>query len=173
MMKHILVALLSIIVTHGALAASKKPEPASQESLDAAQAELDALKTEVNAQQSQIDTLMDAFPPKRVFVTSEIFTGDLGAALNTLTSGASSATGIAAGNGICQVLAESAGLSGDYLAWLGTDSLDDAPVERFTHSPVEYVNTAGGVVATSWSDLVDGAIQQSSGVPSQVQNQAA
>ncbi len=132
--------------------------PAYAASKKVSGAEFEALKAQVEQNTADVAAVLEAFPPKRVFVTSEIFTGDLGAELDALTSGARVATGIAAGDEICQELAEKAELSGEYKAWLGGTDVADTPLERFVHSPVEYVDTTGAVFAESWEDLVGGNI---------------
>src|SRR5690606_254883 len=79
-----------------------------------------------------------------VFVTSEVYTGNLG--------------GIAGGDAKCQALADAAGLPGTYLAWLGASNPEVSPVTRFTKSPYPYVLVDGTKIADDWDDLVDGDI---------------
>lgn len=81
----------------------------------------------------------------RVFVTSTTYTGNLG--------------GLSGGDALCQARADAAALGGTWLAWLGDGT--DGPATRFVHSDAEYRLVGGGVVATSWTDLIDGTI----GVP--------
>lgn len=80
---------------------------------------------------------------KRVFVTSMVFTGDLG--------------GVAGADSKCQRLAMSSGLAGVFNAWL-SDGVS-SPAVRFTHSRDPYVLLSGSIVATDWDDLVKGALR--------------
>lgn len=76
---------------------------------------------------------------KRVFLTSEIFTADLG--------------GARGGDRECQTLADLAGLGGTYMAWLS--DRESSPSTRFTRASVPYVRVDGVVVANDWTDLTD------------------
>ena len=78
-----------------------------------------------------------------VFVTNQTFNGDLG--------------GLQGADDKCNNAAARAGLAGPYVAWL-SDNATDAK-DRITSQ--EYHTIAGGVVATSLADLIDGVI----GVP--------
>ncbi|EDM77756.1 putative lipoprotein [Plesiocystis pacifica SIR-1] len=75
-----------------------------------------------------------------IFVTSEDFSGDLG--------------GLTGADAACQQLAEAAGLTGDYLAWLSASPLS-APASRFVQSNALYRLVDGTPVAANWGDLVD------------------
>jgi len=77
---------------------------------------------------------------KTVFVSSEVYDGDLG--------------GLTGADAICQSLADAAGLPPRiYKAWLSDAR---APVkDRFTHSTSAYVRTDGMVIADNWADLTD------------------
>jgi hypothetical protein len=77
-----------------------------------------------------------------VFVSSETSNGDLG--------------GIAGADAKCQQLAEQAGLTGTFKAWLSTNP-DDDPESRFTGA-TGYALVDGTMIATSWEDLTDGDI---------------
>ncbi len=77
-----------------------------------------------------------------VFVTSQMFTGDMG--------------GLVGADASCQGLAEDAGLPGTYLAWLST--MAESPSTRFTQSAEPYVLVDGTVVADDWADLTDGGL---------------
>jgi cysteine-rich repeat protein len=85
-----------------------------------------------------------------VFVTSQSYGGgDIG--------------GLTGADGHCQLLADIAGLPGQYLAWLSDDA--DNPALRFGKSELPYVLPAGElglglVVADDWLDLVDGALER-------------
>ena len=80
---------------------------------------------------------------RRVFVTSEVFTGNLG--------------GIAGADQKCQAAAESAGLPGDYMAWVS--SSEGSPAERFLKSAVPYRQLDGTEIASNWNDLIDGTLK--------------
>lgn len=71
---------------------------------------------------AQVGDGTTGFEPRKVFITSVSGTGDL-----STWPDANSATGVTAGDFICQNRASAAGLSnpGDYMAWL-SDSNDDA-----------------------------------------------
>jgi hypothetical protein len=80
-------------------------------------------------------------PPKEgktVFVTSQIFDGDLG--------------GLAGADEKCNQAAAAAGLKGTFKAWL-SDS-ETGPADRFVHAQVPYVRTDGVPIADNWDDLV-------------------
>ena len=79
---------------------------------------------------------------KIVFTSSATFSGDFG--------------GIAGADAQCQSLADAAGLSGTFLAWLGDSTTD--PATRFAQSASPYVLVDGTVVADDWADLTDGGI---------------
>jgi len=93
------------------------------------------------------------FLPKKVFVTSGAYGGNLGR--------------LAGADSICQNLANAAGLPGTYKAWL-SDSINspagdpDAtpPIPpRFTFSKAPYKTVTGVLIANDWNDLTDGTIQ--------------
>jgi len=79
---------------------------------------------------------------KKVFLTSAVYSGDLG--------------GVQGANAKCQSLATAAGLPGTFKAWI-SDSVSD-PSSSFTQSPAGYIDTTGRIIATSWSDLTDGQL---------------
>jgi len=81
--------------------------------------------------------------PRRVFVTSQLVTG------NALG-------GLAGADALCQSLADAAALGGTYMAWLSDDY--ESPSTRFTRSTGPYVHVNGRVVAENWDDLVDGSL---------------
>ena len=80
---------------------------------------------------------------RTVFITSAGFTGNLG--------------GLPGADAQCQTLADAAGLSGTYLAWLSTND-GTSPATRFTQASVPYVRVDGQVVAKNFVDLTDGSI---------------
>ncbi len=75
-----------------------------------------------------------------VFVTSQMFTGNLG--------------GLLGADAECQALATAAGLPGVFMAWLGTDT--EGPNTRMTPSTTPYVRVDGVQVAPDWAGLIDG-----------------
>lgn len=78
--------------------------------------------------------------PRRVFVTSQVYTGNLG--------------GLAGADAKCQTLADAAGLGGTYKAWLSASTISAA--ERLTHVGAPYVLADGvTVVAKDWEHLVN------------------
>ena len=80
--------------------------------------------------------------PKIVFITSTTYDGALG--------------GLVVADAECQALADAAGLSGTFLAWLSDGP--NSPSTTFTQSPEPYLRLDGVMVASSWDDLVDGTI---------------
>lgn len=98
----------------------------------------------------------------RVFVTSQLYTGDLG--------------GLAGADAKCQALADAASLGGTYKAWLSSSTVDAR--ERLTHSSKPYVLVDGSVVANDWDEFASdqhqrpidltetgGATPQMAGIP--------
>jgi hypothetical protein len=79
---------------------------------------------------------------KKVFISSEVYSGNLG--------------GLLGADAICQGLADSAGIGGTFKAWLSSGN--DDPIKRFKHSIYQYVRVDGALVANNWSDLVDSTI---------------
>lgn len=75
---------------------------------------------------------------KFVFVTSEVYTGDLG--------------GLAGADAKCQALAEKAKLPGTYMAWLSDDT--GSPATRMKLSTGPYRRPDGTTVANSWADYM-------------------
>ncbi len=76
----------------------------------------------------------------RVFVTSGMFTGNLG--------------GLAGADTICATAASSAKLGGTWMAWLSTAA--STPAIRFKHSTLPYVLVNGTEVAADWAHLTGG-----------------
>jgi len=91
---------------------------------------------------------------KRVFVSSSVHNGNLG--------------GVAGADAICAALADDAGLQGEYLAWISSDT--ESPSDRFTHADMPYVLVAdanciqqfgdGGqpIIAQDWDSLTSGSL---------------
>jgi hypothetical protein len=77
---------------------------------------------------------------KVVFVTSQLYAGNLG--------------GLTGADAICQSHANAAGLPGSYMAWLSDAT--GSPTTRFTPSNAPYRRIDGIIVATNWTDLLDG-----------------
>lgn len=80
--------------------------------------------------------------PKKVFLTSTTYDGNLG--------------GLSGADSKCQARADAVGLPGTFKAWL-SDSTTNA-ADRLSHSTVNYVLTNGTVVANGWTDLTDGSL---------------
>lgn len=80
--------------------------------------------------------------PKRVFVSSQTYQGDLG--------------GLIGADSKCQVLADAVNLGSTFKAWL-SDSTTSA-ASRFNQSALNYVMMNGTTIANGWSDLTDNTI---------------
>ena len=100
----------------------------------------------------------NVFPFKNVFLTSQRFTGDLLTDSLQFPDCASVTSGIEGADCICQELAESAGLSGNYLAWIASSDIFSAPEIRFNKSNFIYRRTDGAIIAMSYTDLTDGLL---------------
>jgi hypothetical protein len=85
----------------------------------------------------------DLSVPRRVFVSSETFTGNMG--------------GLAGADGNCQRLADAAALGGSYKAWLSDHSA--TPLTRFSRATVPYVLVDGSVVAVDFTELIGGSLR--------------
>jgi hypothetical protein len=85
------------------------------------------------------------FTTELVFITSTSTNGNIG--------------GLAAADAICQNLANAAGLSGTFLAWLSDST--QSPSTRFNKSSGPYVLLNGTVIAYGWDDLISGHIRSS------------
>ncbi len=83
-------------------------------------------------------TLTPAPAPKRVFVSSSIYNGNLG--------------GLSGADSKCQTLANTATLGGAWKAWLSDSSTSAS--SRLSHASVSYVLVDGTLVANNWTDLV-------------------
>jgi len=81
---------------------------------------------------------------KTVFVSAPTYTpGDLG--------------GLSGADVTCQSIAQAAGLSGTFAAWLSDDTTDAA--SRLTHASVPYALPSGTLIATDWDDLTSGTLR--------------
>ncbi len=79
---------------------------------------------------------------KYVFVSSALFTGNLG--------------GLEGADAKCQALAASAGLAGAFRAWLSDST--GSPATRFTRSAGPYLLLNGTIVANDWAQLTSGTL---------------
>lgn len=66
--------------------------------------------------------------------------------------------GIGGADHKCQTLAQAAGLSGRYMAWLTDSATGTSPSNRFHQSTIPYRLVNGVQVAANWTDLVDGTL---------------
>ncbi len=103
-------------------------------------------------------------PHKKVFIVSQDSNirckGDLDDCCNFYFPGecpVPDVSGIPAADRICQMVAESAGLGNNYLAWISDDTT--SPDARFNKSDIPYRLLDGTLVAYDWSDLVDGQLE--------------
>jgi hypothetical protein len=93
---------------------------------------------------------------KTVFVTSQRFDGNFGGGQRIL--------GYPMADQRCQTLAQQAGRSGTYKAWIsgrvdtGAGPLTHGVVHRFAQSSGPYVLVNGTKVADNWADLTDGSL---------------
>ena len=93
--------------------------------------------------QANIEQPILTITHKNVFVTSQAHNGDFG--------------GISGADSFCQGLANTAGLSGTYYAWLSDTTT--SPSLRFAQASVPYRLVDGTTIANDWADLTDGTIQ--------------
>ena len=110
--------------------------------------EVDKLKTELAllSQASNLNSNPNPISgPKKVFLTSSKYDGNLG--------------GLTGADDKCQQLASAAGLNGTYKAWLSTSTSDVSQRFQRSTSGSQYVLTDGSQLASDWSDLTDGTIQ--------------
>ena len=80
---------------------------------------------------------------KIIFVSSQLFTGDMG--------------GLGGADAACNAMAKNAmngPLPGTYMAWLSTD--EQSPAQRMNHSTYPYVRSDRSHIADSWNALVTG-----------------
>jgi hypothetical protein len=87
-------------------------------------------------------TLDVAVKPKRVFVTSLAYDGNL--------------RGLAGADATCQLLADAVPLGGTFKAWLSSTTTSAA--DRLTHSTGPYQLINGTKIATSWAGLTSGTL---------------
>jgi len=90
-------------------------------------------------------------PYKAVFVTSNLYYGNLG--------------GLSGADNICENLAENVGLADladatqNFRAWLSDGTTSAA--SRLSHSTISYRRVDGALVANNWTDLTNGSISNS------------
>ena len=93
---------------------------------------------------------------KTVFVSSQLYDGNFGGGQKIL--------GYPNADQRCQTLAQQAGRSGSYKAWIsgrvdtGAGPLPHGVVHRFAQSSGPYVLVNGTKVADNWADLTDGSL---------------
>lgn len=80
---------------------------------------------------------------KRVFITSINYNGNMG--------------GLSGADANCQERANAASLGGTWKAWLSDNTTVAA--SRLTHSSAGYKDLNGSWIASSWTDLTDGTLQ--------------
>jgi len=80
---------------------------------------------------------------KRIFVSSALYTGDLG--------------GLDGADSKCQTMASKAGLCGTFKAWLSDGSANAA--DRLTHATGKYLLLNDQLVANGWTGLTSGTLQ--------------
>jgi hypothetical protein len=78
-------------------------------------------------------------PHKKVFVSSAVYTGDMG--------------GLAGADEKCNSLAAAAGLTGTYKAWLSDAT--ESPSTRFAKAAVPYLLVDGTLIAKNWDALTN------------------
>lgn len=79
---------------------------------------------------------------RRVFVTSEQFSGNMG--------------GVTGAHALCQAAAEEAGLAGMFHAWLSDST--HSPGQDFVKSTVPYLRVDDEEVAADWDELISGTL---------------
>lgn len=79
---------------------------------------------------------------KKVFVTKNLYNGNLG--------------GLTGADQKCQSAATTANLGGTWKAWLSSSTVSAS--SRLTHHTGPYVILSGAVIAKNWTDLTDGTL---------------
>ncbi len=94
---------------------------------------------------------------RAVCVAGECVTGRIVFVSSTLFD---PSTGITSADAKCNALAQAQGLSGEYRAWMSTNSISAS--QRIDHSTVPFVLRVGAtgraVLAYDWADLIDGSL---------------
>lgn len=90
------------------------------------------------------DCSNDCWAPRIVFVTSGIYSGDLG--------------GVDGADAICGAAAKSEGLAGQFKAWLSSQEPQTAPVNRFMSEKFKgwYILVGNGRLVRGWDVLIAG-----------------
>jgi len=121
-------------------------EPRPNADADAAPSVVDATVVDVRV---PFDAPLVDAPPRdgplramRVFVSSQVYTGNLG--------------GLAGADTKCQTVANAAGLTGTYKAWLSNATI--AATTRLTHATIPYALVDGTIVANDWTSLTSGSL---------------
>jgi hypothetical protein len=81
---------------------------------------------------------------KLIFITSALYSGNLG--------------GVSGADAKCASAATAAGLSGTYLAWIADSTDASAPATRFTQASVPYRRKDMTRVANNWTGLTSGTL---------------
>jgi hypothetical protein len=81
-------------------------------------------------------------PSRRVFVSSKMYTANLG--------------GHTGADSECQIMATSAGLGGVWMAWVSDNG--SSPAARFTRAAVPYRLIDGTLIAANWTGLTSGSL---------------
>lgn len=86
----------------------------------------------------------DCVGTKRVFLSSAVLNADFG--------------GVEGADAACQQMADEAGLSGEFFAWLSSADQGVSVFDRFNMHEGPYVLVDGTEIASSWADLTDGTL---------------
>lgn len=89
--------------------------------------------------------------PKRVFITSTTYTGDLKTAGSNVSLG-SATSGLHGADKICQSRARVANLSGTWKAWLSDTAT--SVNSRFNRYNGSYITLGNQIIARNWTDLI-------------------
>jgi hypothetical protein len=128
-------------------------EPPPDAGHDTDEADADAGPMDAGVEKPDADTCHPVVPTdhKRVFVTSELFAGPL-MSLEHMDAE-------------CERLADESCLGGTWRVWLSDKTR--TPFTRLNHSPAPYERLDGKQVASKWSDLVDGLLENSISIDEQ------
>lgn len=97
-----------------------------------------------SSSQSSSSNQITPVAPKRVFITSTTYNGNLG--------------GVAGADAKCQTQANVASLGGTWKAWISPASRVNSATLRLTHATIPYVLLNNTIIANNWTDLTDGAL---------------
>ena len=144
--KHLLAITAAALITlrHQPVNAEHKNGHGVGSGGDEIQAQIDDLQGQIDdlaALQEPVDDLLNLLNPKTIFVTSQVYTGDMVTEANTLLGTSfTTSQGLEAGDALCQSLADSLGSvapTGEYVAFLGTDEVNAS--SRITPSSGPYI----------------------------------